>query len=198
MRARLGIGLAAAAAAAWLGAAAPAGAATLTVTITGLADTDYELNVSGILKSGRLGAVPGPATVRDLVDVGGRDSVKAFVTFSGRRGVIATCPAVEVRLERAEAACEPNFVLTGRQTGADSFACEARCEPRKRSQKSSDEDDDDDWVYALNAPAPLQDGWALRARGETHSSQVFYSRAMSGRAEATLYSPPTQADQASR
>jgi hypothetical protein len=191
----LGIVLAAAATA-W---ASTASAATLSVTITGLSDTGYELNVSGILKNGRLGASAGPATVRDLVDVGARDLVKAVLTFTGQSGVIATCPALEIKLDHSQAACEPTFVLTGRQTGTASFACEAKCQPAKRKQKSSDEDEDDedDWVYALASPAtpaaPRLDGWA-QGRGDNHYSQSFYTRAMSGVRERGVYSPPRMAE----
>lgn len=190
----LGIVLAAAATA-W---ASTASATTLSVTITGLSDTGYELNVSGILKNGRLGASAGPATVRDLVDVGARDLVKAVLTFTGQGGVIATCPALEIKLNHAQAACEPSFVLTGRQTGTATFACEAKCQPSKRSQKSSDEDDDeDDWVYALASPpspaAPRLDGWA-QGRGDNHYSQSFYTRAMSDARERRVYSPPQMAE----
>lgn len=193
----LGIVLAAAATA-WLGAST-ASATTLSVTITGLSDTGYELNVSGILKNGRLGAAPGPATVRDLVDVGARDLVKAVLTFTGSGGVIATCPALEIKLNHAQAACEPSFVLTGRQTGTATFSCEAKCQPLKRGEKSSDEDDDeDDWVYALASPAaapaaPRLDGWGM-SRGDNHYSQSFYTRAMSGARERGVYSPPQMAE----
>ena len=188
----LGIVLAAATAA-WLGAST-ASATTLSVTITGLSDTGYELNVSGILKNGRLGASAGPATVRDLVDVGARDLVKAVLTFTGQGGVIATCPALEIKLSHAQAACEPSFVLTGRQTGTNTFSCEAKCQPHKRNEKSTDEDDDeDDWVYALASPtapsAPRLDGWAL-GRGDNHYSQSFYTRAMSDARERGVYSRP--------
>lgn len=187
MTGRLRVVLAAGAA---LLAAAPARAATLTVMITGLADTGYELNVAGIVKNGRLGPAPGPATVRDLVEVGARASVKAVVTFTGPAGVIASCEPVEVKLSRAQAECEPAFVLTGTQTGTETFACKTTCVARKKTEKSDDDDDDDDWVYAMASPlpAPRLDGWALMSPGQG-SSQSFYTRAMSSASGPALYSP---------
>lgn len=190
----------------WLAAAAgiaaaaqAAGATTLTVTITGQSDTAYELDVSGIQKNGRLGAAPGAATVRDLVDIGRREAVKAVVTFTGAAGVIATCPALEIKLRSAQAACEPAFVLTERQAGTDAFACESRCEPKKRVEKSSsDDEDEDDWVYALNAPAPAAprlDGWAAAAR-DNQMSPAFYTASMSAGSGAGLYSPAGSAQSA--
>ena len=174
MRSRLGLMLAAAMAAS---ATRAAQAATLAVTITGQSETGYELNVSGIQKTGRLAAAPGAATVRDLVDIGRRELVKAVVTFTGSGGVLATCAALEVKVRAAEAACEPTFVLTGRQTGASAYACESTCEPRKRTEKTHpEEEDDDDWVYALNAR-------------DNHMYQSFYTSAMFSGRGLGLYSP---------
>jgi hypothetical protein len=161
-------------------AAGPAAAATVAVTITGLAETSYELDVSGIRKSGRLAAAPGPATVRDLIDVGGLPSVNAGLTFVGAGGTIAVCPEVRVRLEAARALCEPAFVLSGRRAGTDGYVCEARCVARRAVEQ--DESDEEEWVYALRGRAqPLVDGWG--------SSQSFYTGAIPGSGAGRLYSP---------
>ncbi len=169
-----------------------AGAATVAVTITGLSDTGYELEVSGIRKTGRLGAVPGPSTVRDLIDVGGRDEVTATLTFLGRDGVLATCPGVHIKVEGARAACEPMFVLTDEREGSEGFSCKTTCDrSRLEKSRSHDEDDDDDWVYAMSREPrarPLADGWSF-GRGDTAKFQSRYSGSMSDPASGLVYSP---------
>jgi hypothetical protein len=153
-------------------------AATLAVTITGMAESAYELDVAGIQKTGRLGG-PGAATVRDLIQVEGRQWVTARLTFTAPGGAVASCSAVKVTLVGAQASCEPAFVLTDRQAGAAHFACESRCEPRKPAQRSQEDDEDEEWIYALRrAPsAPRLDGW----------TQGVYSGAMPAAAATTVY-----------
>lgn len=161
---------------------AGARAATLAVTITGLAESEYELDVSGIQKSGRLGGNPGAATVRSLIQVEGRDAVTAKLTFTAPGGATAACSAVKVKLTGAQAACEPAFVLTDRQIGSASFVCESRCDPRKTAPKATTEDEDDqEWIYARKGgrAAPRLDGWA--------SHQSFYSNSMLADTRAGLY-----------
>ena len=161
-------------------AAGQATAATVAVTITGVSETGYELDISGIRKNGRLSAAPGPATVRDMIDVGERPSVSAELKFIGSAGVLAVCPAVQVRLQAARASCEPAFVLSGEKAGTEGFVCSARCVARRTAEK--DESDDDDWVYALRGGSePLVDGWP--------SSQSFYTGAISATGTRRIYSP---------
>lgn len=171
-------------------AAGQAGATTVSVTITGLSNTAYELEVSGVRKSGRLGAVPGASTVRDVIDVGARGEVTATLTFLGGGGVLATCPQARVKVDGARASCEPMFTLTDVQSGSGRFVCKTTCD-RSRARKSShDEDDDDeDWVYALAAPAPRPrvDGWS-QGMGDTAKSQSVYSGSMCGDEGALVYS----------
>ena len=170
--------------------AGQARATTVSVTITGLANTAYELEISGIRKTGRLGAVPGPSTVRDVVDIGQRGEVTASLTFLDGTGVIAACPGVQVKVDRARPACEPMFVLTGSQTGSDRFTCKTTC-ARPQKARDEDDDDDDDWVYACADPVPRPrlDGWAL-GMGETPKSQPIYSGSMSEQGGGRVYSAP--------
>lgn len=163
-------------------------AATVSVTITGLSNTGYELEISGIRKTGRLGAVPGPSTVRDVVDVGQRQQVTANLTFMDGDGVIASCPGVQVKVDGARAACEPMFVLTGSQSGSDRFTCKTTCARTQRA-RDEDDDDDDDWVYACAGPmpSPRLDGWSL-GMGETPKFQSLYRGSMSEGASASVYS----------
>lgn len=194
MRPRLGRALMVMAAAT---AATMTRAATVAVTITGLSETGYELDVSGIRKNGRLGAAPGPATIRDLVDVGRVDRVTASVTFMSGNGVLAVCPEVQIKLDGAQPACEPSFILTGEQAGLGRYACRSRCEPRKQGEKTrggGEDEGDEDWVYALapRAPAPILDGWA-QAGGGNWASQSFYTSAMSSAQEARIYFPARDA-----
>jgi len=172
-------------------AAGRAGATTVSVTITGLSNTAYELEVSGVRKSGRLSAVPGASTVRDLVDVGARGEVTATLTFLGDGGVLATCPRVRVKVDGARASCEPMFTLTDVQSGSARFVCKTTCD-RTRLQKSShdeDDDDDEDWVYAMTgtAPRPRLDGWS-QGLGDTAKSQSVYSGSMCGDEGPLVYS----------
>lgn len=163
-------------------------ATTVSVRITGTADTSYELTVSGVRRSGRLGAQPGAATVRDLIEVGRHDRVTASLTFLNEAGVVAACPAVTVTLQGSQATCEPAFVLTAEQQGLGRFACSSKCEPRKDAEKSrsGDEDEDEEWYYAgapsRARPEPRVDGW----------TQSFYTRAMSLPSGALVYSSPAR------
>jgi hypothetical protein len=180
-----------AAAAAAIGGSTSATAATVSVTITGVSEVGYELTVAGVRKTGWLAASPGPSSVRAQLDVAGQSAVTATVTFLGSAGVLATCPAVEVKLENEQAACEPAFVLSGRQAGLQRFECQSRCDPRREGQKSSGEDDDEEeWVYAMRQPrpAPRLDGWAAARPGVNPATQSFYTDSMSSGGFARLYS----------
>lgn len=174
-------------------------AATVAVTITAQSEIGYELNISGIRKNGRLGPQPGPATVRDLIDVGMRERAEATLTFIGSAGVIATCPEVHVPLAMAQALCEPAFVLTSALSGLDRFRCLSRCDPRKRGEKERrTEGEDDEETTVATRPSdseaqPRRDGWAPRP-GNTASFQSFYNAAMSGPGAGLLYSAPIDHD----
>jgi hypothetical protein len=131
----------------------PVHAITVAVTITGRAETAYELNVSGIRKTGRLGPLPGATTIRDQVEVGNREKIVAGLTFRGLEGVLATCPEIRVALEGMKAQCEPVFELTA-ESSAGRLTCTARCESKNQIESEGEGvEEEEETLYTFYSPS---------------------------------------------
>lgn len=123
-----------------LAAAAPLaaeGPVSLRVGIEAPADTGYEIRTQDGRKLGRTGPMEGFAP-EDRVEVAGGRTSRVWLSFYDMQGLVASCPAVEVRFQDAEPLCEPRFVLTKdakARSGCDSSCAPTRSDRRRRMER---------------------------------------------------------------
>lgn len=101
---------------------------TVRVSLDAPTDMGYELRAGETQKLGRTGPLDGydPEDVIELSGVGG--SIPVSLKFYDVEGLVASCPAVDVRLHDESPLCEPKFTLAGK-------TCTTTCSPTRSARK---------------------------------------------------------------
>lgn len=105
---------------------------SLRVGIEAPADTGYEIRSPEGRKLGRTGDMDG-FSPEDRVEVAGGAPSRVSLSFYDEQGLVAACPAVEVRFSDAEPLCEPRFALSKDRKARP--VCESSCRPTRTDRR---------------------------------------------------------------